>query len=64
MKAYYERIETAALAYLEATGSLPSPSDLAMVLVEEDVAAGLYEGCSNELDLAASEYMAHAERVL
>lgn len=40
----------------------PSPSDVAMGLCEEDVANGDYEGCSNELDLAASEYMALASR--
>lgn len=42
----------------------PSTQDVAMDLVDEDVAAGLYAACSTELDLAADEYMALAEEAL
>jgi hypothetical protein len=59
-----QRVEQAALAYLETAGQLPSAFDLAMALTEEDVVNGEYEGCSPELDLAASDYIAAAERVL
>lgn len=42
----------------------PSPADIALDLCDEDVSEGRYEGCSSELDLAASEYMALARRAL
>lgn len=41
-----------------------SPMDIAMFLTEDDVSAGEYDGCSFELDLAASEYAGRAERIL
>jgi hypothetical protein len=39
-------------------------TEIAMTLIDEDVAEGLYEGCSDELDLAASEYIAAAQRMI
>ena len=40
------------------------PCDVAMEGTDRDVAAGEYEGCSSELEQAASEYEARAERLL
>ena len=54
-----ERIEAAWLA----SGGLADASELAMELIAQDVAAGEYEGCSSELELAYSEYVAAAERL-
>jgi hypothetical protein len=58
-----ERVERVILAAF-ADDHEPSPSEVAMELCDEDVANGDYEGCSGELDLAASEYMALASRAL
>jgi len=58
-----ERVANAALHLAENTGRFPSPSDVAMALVEEDVERGEYEGCSTELEIAASGYLAIAERI-
>ncbi len=38
--------------------------DIAHVLIDEDVAAGEYEGCSSELELAWCEYVGIAHEVL
>lgn len=40
-----------------------SRDDVAAELIDQDVAAGEYEGCSTELELAYSEYVAAAERL-
>ena len=59
-----DRVEAAAYEHLELTGRLPHATDIAMWLCEADVAEGLYSGCSGELDMAAGEYAAVAQRVL
>lgn len=61
VKGSRERVEEFILASF-AEDYEPDPSDVAMALCEEDVARGDYEGCSSELDLAASEYIALASR--
>lgn len=54
-----ERIEA---VWLEMDGDV-TPMDIAMALIDEDVSRGEYEGCSVELELAASEYAGAAERM-
>jgi hypothetical protein len=39
------------------------PTDIAMHLVDRDVAAGHYEGCSTDLELAYGDYLAQAETI-
>jgi hypothetical protein len=61
-----ERIRGVLGAYKEQPrehGVLPDAWEIAMELVDEDVSAGEYEGCSPELDLAASEYLAAAQNL-
>lgn len=57
-----ERVEAYVLACYD-HGFEPSPDEVAAGLVDEDVAAGEYEGCSTDLDLAYTEYLARAEAV-
>lgn len=57
------RIEEKILDY-RAYGVEPTPHDVAMELIDDDVSRGEYEGCSSELELAASEYIAIAEKIL
>jgi hypothetical protein len=45
-------------------GWTPDPTEVAMALIDQDVAEGLYEGCSPEMELAYGEYVAAAQRVL
>lgn len=59
-----KRVERAVRQYEETVGRSPSPTEIAEALTDEDVANGEYEGCSTELELAASDYIARAERVL
>ncbi len=42
----------------------PHPREIAEVLVDGDVAAGLYEGCSSELEACFVEYARLAAAVL
>lgn len=42
----------------------PAPRDVAEALVDEDVAAGLYAGCSDELEMCFMEYERAASAVL
>jgi hypothetical protein len=42
----------------------PDADEVARSLVDEDVAAGEYEGCSSELELAYIEYEALAREAL
>jgi hypothetical protein len=41
-----------------------SAADIAMWMTEDDVVAGEYEGCSDELDLAAMQYESAATRII
>lgn len=45
-------------------GYMPTADEVAAVLCDEDVAAGEYEGCSSELELAYIEFEQVAREVL
>lgn len=51
-------------AILEALADGFPPSEVAMFLTDRDVAAGEYDGCSSDLEMAYSDYVAQAERIL
>ncbi len=40
------------------------PEDIATSFVDADVAAGEYDGCSSEMELAHTQYMVDVNRVL
>lgn len=42
----------------------PAPDEVARDLVDQDVAAGDYEGCSSDLEIAYVEYEALAREAL
>lgn len=58
-----ERAEEAILACFE-EGWEPTPREIAESLVDDDVADGLYEGCTPELEGWFSEYEQVAARLL
>lgn len=41
-----------------------TPEDVAAAAVDADVAAGEYEGCSSDLEIAYDDYRAQAQRTL
>lgn len=62
LQARVDRPAAERIAELHEEAGVLDPSDYAMELCDQDVDAGRYEGCSSELDMAASEYIAAGER--
>jgi hypothetical protein len=58
-----KRVEEAILEAFS-NGQEPAPRDVAACLCDQDCAAGLYEGCSSELEAYHGEYEAMAARLL
>ena len=44
--------------------TVPAPGEVAEVLVDAECSAGLYEGCSSDLELAYADYTAQAARYM
>lgn len=57
------RVENAVLACFD-KGWMPDAWSIAETLVDEDVAAGEYEGCSVELEMEFDEFRRLAEEAL
>lgn len=55
------RVQEVWMDYADAGIDLDA-DDVARELVDQDVAAGLYEGCSTELESCYTEYLAVAKR--